>query len=128
MSGIEVISGRTVAERGANLAVVGCHFEALITDSTEPSICCDLNLHPMTWVWNTATGAGNLEATWESHHFFDPIRWEERLWGRVSATGGSGQLHMTKSTRVPGSTERGRLHRLTLSAKVLRACRAGPLR
>ena len=31
----------------------------------------------MTWVWNTATGAGNLEAAWESHHFFDPIRWEE---------------------------------------------------
>jgi hypothetical protein len=94
--GLEVISQRTVTERGANTAVVNWHFEVLNLSSSEPSICCDMGLDPLTWVWNTKTGAGNISATWNSHHFFLPIRWEGRLSGRVSASGGAGILHMSE--------------------------------
>jgi hypothetical protein len=94
--GWELTDRRQVTERGAHTAAVSWHFEVLNLSSNEPSICCDAGLHPLEWAWNTKTGSGTVSATWGSHHYFEPIAWEGRLSGRMSAAGGEGVMQMTE--------------------------------
>lgn len=94
--GWELIEGRQVTERGTHTATVSWQFEVLNLSSNEPSICCDAGLRPLEWRWNTKTDSGTVSATWQSHHFFEPIAWEGRLSGRMSEAGGEGVMHMTE--------------------------------
>lgn len=94
--GWELIDGRQVSERGMHTAVVSWHFEVLSLSSSEASICCDAGLSPLEWRWNMTTDSGTVSAKWQSHHFFDPIAWEGRLSGRMSAAGGEGTMHMSE--------------------------------
>jgi hypothetical protein len=94
--GWEVVDRRQVTERGENVAAVRWHFEVLVIGSSDFSICCDGALDPLEWIWNKKTASGTVSATWESHHYFDPIAWEGRLSGRMSAAGGEGILQLTE--------------------------------
>ena len=94
--GWEVISERQVTERGPHTAAVSWHFEVLNVSSDELTICCDAGLSPLEWHWNTKTDSGTVSGTWQSHHFFEPIAWEGRLSGRMTAAGGEGVMHMTE--------------------------------
>jgi hypothetical protein len=87
-----------IEARGPNHAVIEFRFGTLeFLDYSGPDGRFAANPHlAMTVQWNADLARGHVSGTLSTMHFFDPVRWDGRLVGSLTESGGEGTLHMTE--------------------------------